>query len=166
MSSTRLHGRYAVRVCVLNHSTSPADIDHVLGWLETARRSRLRDAAVATLPESTTADLRSGWPGAVGAARRAAPRCRCWRGSRSWLSWVGSVARRRHGRGGRDRRPAVGRWTATSTCSSTGEADVIGKDGQLSTHGAGRLLRRAGRDRLGSQLRLPAAGHGDGRAPT
>jgi glutamate/tyrosine decarboxylase-like PLP-dependent enzyme len=35
ISSTRLHGRYALRLCVLNHTSGPADVHRVLDWLET-----------------------------------------------------------------------------------------------------------------------------------
>jgi aromatic-L-amino-acid decarboxylase len=36
ISSTRLHGRYALRLCILNHRTARADVDRVLDWLEAA----------------------------------------------------------------------------------------------------------------------------------
>ena len=36
ISSTRALGRYALRVCILNHRTSRADVDRVLSWLESA----------------------------------------------------------------------------------------------------------------------------------
>jgi aromatic-L-amino-acid/L-tryptophan decarboxylase len=34
VSSTRLRGRYAVRLCVLNHASAAADVDAVLEWFE------------------------------------------------------------------------------------------------------------------------------------
>jgi aromatic-L-amino-acid/L-tryptophan decarboxylase len=34
VSSTRLRGRYAIRLCVLNHTSAPRDILDVLSWLE------------------------------------------------------------------------------------------------------------------------------------
>ena len=34
ISSTRLHGRFSLRVCILNHSTGLADVDAVLDFLE------------------------------------------------------------------------------------------------------------------------------------
>ena len=40
VSSTRLQGRYAIRLCVLNHTSGPRDVLDVLSWLET------RDVAV------------------------------------------------------------------------------------------------------------------------
>ena len=40
VSSTRLQGRYAIRLCVLNHTSGPRDVVGVLSWLET------RDVAV------------------------------------------------------------------------------------------------------------------------
>jgi aromatic-L-amino-acid/L-tryptophan decarboxylase len=36
MSSTRVRGRYAMRFCILNHTTSSADIQQVVDWLATA----------------------------------------------------------------------------------------------------------------------------------
>ena len=35
-SSTRLHGRYAIRLCILNHATGAEDVDRVLDFLEQA----------------------------------------------------------------------------------------------------------------------------------
>jgi hypothetical protein len=34
ISSTRLDGRYALRLCILNHRTTAHDVDRVLDWLE------------------------------------------------------------------------------------------------------------------------------------
>jgi glutamate/tyrosine decarboxylase-like PLP-dependent enzyme len=36
VSSTRLRGRYAIRLCALNHTTTDEDVDRVLTFLETA----------------------------------------------------------------------------------------------------------------------------------
>jgi glutamate/tyrosine decarboxylase-like PLP-dependent enzyme len=36
ISSTRVDGRYALRLCVLNHRSRADDVERVLGWLETA----------------------------------------------------------------------------------------------------------------------------------
>jgi len=36
VSSTRVDGRYALRICVLNHSSRAEDVDRVLDWLERA----------------------------------------------------------------------------------------------------------------------------------
>jgi aromatic-L-amino-acid/L-tryptophan decarboxylase len=33
VSSTRLHGRYAIRMCVMNHTTSRVNVEETLGWL-------------------------------------------------------------------------------------------------------------------------------------
>jgi aromatic-L-amino-acid/L-tryptophan decarboxylase len=37
VSSTRIGDRYALRMCVLNHRSSEADVERVLGWLASAR---------------------------------------------------------------------------------------------------------------------------------
>ena len=36
VSSTRVDGRYALRVCILNYRTRQEDVDRVIGWLESA----------------------------------------------------------------------------------------------------------------------------------
>jgi len=36
ISSTRIDGRYAMRMCVLNHRTRAADVERTLDWLESA----------------------------------------------------------------------------------------------------------------------------------
>jgi glutamate/tyrosine decarboxylase-like PLP-dependent enzyme len=36
VSSTRLRERFAIRLCVLNHTTAAEDVERVLAWLETA----------------------------------------------------------------------------------------------------------------------------------
>jgi glutamate/tyrosine decarboxylase-like PLP-dependent enzyme len=35
ISSTRAQGRYALRLCILNHRTTRSDVDRVIDWLET-----------------------------------------------------------------------------------------------------------------------------------
>ena len=44
ISSTRLHGRFALRLCILNHTTGPDDVDAVLDFLE---REEAPDRAAA-----------------------------------------------------------------------------------------------------------------------
>jgi len=39
VSSTRLRGRYAIRLCVLNHTSTATDVERVLDWLEAAEVS-------------------------------------------------------------------------------------------------------------------------------
>ncbi len=36
VSSTRIDGRFALRLCILNHRSGPADVERVLAWLEDA----------------------------------------------------------------------------------------------------------------------------------
>ena len=40
VSSTRVDGRYALRICVLNHRSRAEDVERVLSWLESASLSR------------------------------------------------------------------------------------------------------------------------------
>jgi selenocysteine lyase/cysteine desulfurase len=57
LSSTRLHGRFALRLCVLNHQSTARDVERVLAFLETVE------------PESTQTPYErhpaivSSWPG-------------------------------------------------------------------------------------------------------
>jgi glutamate/tyrosine decarboxylase-like PLP-dependent enzyme len=41
VSSTRLRGRYAIRLCILNHSSTRDDVDRVLDYLATAEPARV-----------------------------------------------------------------------------------------------------------------------------
>jgi len=100
VSSTRLCGRYAIRLCVLNHGTSTSDIDRVLHWLRAATfPAESREpvpVAGAALQGSKTADVGAGWPGPVGAGvdeLRSQPLLADVADDR--LHWVASVARRR-----------------------------------------------------------------------
>jgi hypothetical protein len=36
VSTTRLGGRYAIRMCVMNHTTARADVERTLRWLANA----------------------------------------------------------------------------------------------------------------------------------
>ena len=50
ISSTRLRGRYALRMCVLNHTSTSGDVHRVLDWIETSPAPRLEGPeAAATL---------------------------------------------------------------------------------------------------------------------
>ena len=160
VSTGRVRGRYVLRLCVLNHSTSQAEVDRAL-----------------ELAASLEVDLASGrahrgareLPGARGrlarAARRSTPtacaRCRCsppWTTSRpsescsprtSTLRWPAK------------RSWSSGRSAGTSTSILSGAVEVVA-DGKHAGHARpGRVLRRAGRDRVGSGLRAHALGHGD-----
>jgi aromatic-L-amino-acid/L-tryptophan decarboxylase len=66
ISSTRLRGRFALRMCVLNHTSGPADVERTLGWLERA-------------PTPTAAEA---GPPAVGGDDRDPPISRSWPGRR------------------------------------------------------------------------------------
>ena len=57
VSSTRLHGRFALRLCVLNHQSTAEDVEAVLSFLETAEPEE-REPAHERHPA-----IVSGWPG-------------------------------------------------------------------------------------------------------
>ncbi len=57
VSSTRLHGRLALRLCVLNHQSSAEDVERVLSFLETA------EPETRPLPYERHPPIVSSWPG-------------------------------------------------------------------------------------------------------
>ena len=62
VSSTRLHGRFALRLCILNHTTSLADVDAVLDFLE---REEAPDTAAAPAYERNPDVTESLFPAPV-----------------------------------------------------------------------------------------------------
>jgi hypothetical protein len=61
VSSTRLHGTYAIRMCVMNHTTGPDDVTEVLDWF--AHAELPSDPAAAPIREDgdRRAETLSGW---------------------------------------------------------------------------------------------------------
>ena len=51
VSSTRLRGRYAIRICVMNHTTTAADVEQIVRWLETASVRAATGARTVAAPE-------------------------------------------------------------------------------------------------------------------
>jgi glutamate/tyrosine decarboxylase-like PLP-dependent enzyme len=62
LSSTRLQGTYAIRLCVMNHTSGPADVTGALQWFATAPRPTPSTRPDAAALEDRHADVRSGWP--------------------------------------------------------------------------------------------------------
>jgi aromatic-L-amino-acid decarboxylase len=58
VSSTRLHGRFALRLCVLNHQSGLEDVERVLDFLETATPPATKAEAYERHPA-----IVSTWPG-------------------------------------------------------------------------------------------------------
>ena len=56
VSSTRLRGRYAIRLCVLNHTSTERDVRHVLDWLERSALDKQAPAAASVDLQEPTAD--------------------------------------------------------------------------------------------------------------
>lgn len=61
VSSTRLHGTYAVRLCVMNHTSGPQDVSDVLDWFAQADVQALPDVAAVSSHVDHRADVRGGW---------------------------------------------------------------------------------------------------------
>jgi hypothetical protein len=56
VSSTRLHGRYAIRLCALNHTSRPEDVEWVLDWLASAPAPEIPARPARPPRDSTIAD--------------------------------------------------------------------------------------------------------------
>ena len=56
VSSTRLHGRYAIRLCALNHTSRPEDVEWVLEWLASAPVPEVPARAARPQRDGTLAD--------------------------------------------------------------------------------------------------------------
>src|SRR3954464_8795478 len=61
LSSTRLHGRYAIRLCVMNHTSGPADVEAALSWFASAPEPRRPTAVHVESYEDPTADMKGAW---------------------------------------------------------------------------------------------------------
>jgi glutamate/tyrosine decarboxylase-like PLP-dependent enzyme len=64
ISSTRLRGSYALRMCVLNHNSASADVHRVLDWIETSPAPRLEGPETAATLYDRHPDVRQpSWLG-------------------------------------------------------------------------------------------------------
>jgi glutamate/tyrosine decarboxylase-like PLP-dependent enzyme len=61
LSSTKLHGRYAIRLCVMNHTSGPADVEAALSWFAFAPEPRRPTAVDVQAYEDANADVKGGW---------------------------------------------------------------------------------------------------------
>ena len=61
VSSTRLHGTYAIRLCVMNHTTGPDDVREVLDWFARADVPAAGAADGAADHTDKRADVVGGW---------------------------------------------------------------------------------------------------------
>jgi hypothetical protein len=60
VSSTRLHGAYAIRLCVLNHTSRAEDVEWVLDWFATAPTPPRSRRPVRQRRAGSIADARAG----------------------------------------------------------------------------------------------------------
>ena len=63
VSSTRLRGRYAIRMCVLNHTTGQEDVDRVLSFLESTQLEEAELAPPALVEHERHPSMAEGWLG-------------------------------------------------------------------------------------------------------
>ncbi len=63
ISTTRLHGRLALRLCILNHTSGPEDVGQVLDFLEETRPEVGAKAADAVRRYERHPTIVSSWPG-------------------------------------------------------------------------------------------------------
>jgi aromatic-L-amino-acid/L-tryptophan decarboxylase len=67
ISSTRVRGRFALRMCVMNHTTTRADVDEILDWVEQVEIEPPATAVAEPVHEREPG-MRQGWlsPDAIG----------------------------------------------------------------------------------------------------
>jgi hypothetical protein len=76
VSSTRLRGVYAIRMCVMNHTSGPDDVRDTVEWFAAAARPELPTSSGPTVGRDRHPDVRGGWADAQdfdAAAVRALP---------------------------------------------------------------------------------------------
>ena len=141
VSSTRLSGHYAIRLCVLNHGTTQSDVDRILDWLQTAPFPGVAEAASPAIGPAAqgikTADIGVGWPGPVAAdVDELRSQALLADLEEDRLHWVASVGRRRLVAAGET---VVRQWEIDRDfyLLLEGEADVLSQGRHLTTMQAG-----------------------------
>jgi aromatic-L-amino-acid decarboxylase len=61
LSSTKLGGRYAIRLCVMNHTSGPGDVDAALSWFASAPQPKVVAPASVRAYDDATAAVSGGW---------------------------------------------------------------------------------------------------------
>ncbi len=61
LSSTKLGGRYAIRLCVMNHTSGPADVDAALSWFASAPQPKVAAPVSLRAYDDASADVSRGW---------------------------------------------------------------------------------------------------------
>jgi aromatic-L-amino-acid decarboxylase len=61
LSSTKLRGRYAIRLCVMNHTSGPADVEAALSWFASASLPQISTPVALRSYNDASADLSGGW---------------------------------------------------------------------------------------------------------
>jgi glutamate/tyrosine decarboxylase-like PLP-dependent enzyme len=134
ISSTRLFGRYAMRICVLNHTTTRSDVLGVLRWLETTDVER---ETPAEKQPARAADVTAGWPlVSEKASEELSEVPLLAEVGDEWLTWVRSVGRhRRIGAG----EAVVRQWDVDRDfyLLLSGDADVFIDERHVTTLSAG-----------------------------
>ena len=139
ISSTRLHGRYALRLCILNPSTSAADVDFVVDWLEQAPIPA--DDGGGVVAYDRQPDVRSGWPSAIGASGEQLRRYPLFRSlDRDTLSEVAAAAVQRTVPAGE---PIVRQWESGGDeffLVREGAVDVVVNGERVAALGTGEFF--------------------------
>jgi aromatic-L-amino-acid/L-tryptophan decarboxylase len=61
LSSTKLHGRYAIRLCVMNHTSGPADVEAAVSWFACASQPQISTPVALRSYDDASADVSGGW---------------------------------------------------------------------------------------------------------
>jgi glutamate/tyrosine decarboxylase-like PLP-dependent enzyme len=135
VSSTRLSGRYAIRACVLNHSTTRADVEQVLRRLETSSlpADRPRPTLDVAVDGGGSSAGVAAPPVAVDRLRHVALLAGV---APDRLTWLAAVGRRRRVPAGAT---VVRQWDVDRDffLLLAGDAEIVGVDGHLAMLHAG-----------------------------
>ena len=154
ISSTRLHGRYALRLCILNPSTSAADVDFVLDRLERAPLQAGIGPGVASYDRQP--DVSSGWPAVLSASGQHLGRYPLFRSlDPGALSALAATSRSRIVSTGEQ---VVEQWASSSGeffLVRDGAVDVLVNGGHVASLGAGEFFGELGALDWGAAFSYP-----------
>lgn len=154
ISSTRLHGRYSLRLCILNPSTGAADVESVLDWLESEPLQGDADSGVVAYDRHP--DVGSGWSTALGTSAEDLGRYPLLRSlDAQALSELAAASRLRT--------VSIGEQVVEQWESSTGEfflirdgaVDVVVNGERVATLGAGEFFGELGALDWGASFSYP-----------
>jgi hypothetical protein len=137
LSSTRLRGRYALRIVVLGHTTKQEDVDWVLDWIEHVSIDREAPSLAPTPGMNRSPDVEEGWLGRAAFSPDEVRAIPLFAGLRD--AWSVELARSARWRSCEPGETVVERWEQSRDFFVVveGLVEVSGADGVVATIGPG-----------------------------